>query len=154
LRTLQPKDSFMDIGSHFGYFSLLAAHLVGPEGRVVAFDPTPRTYAVLRSNVASYAQIHTENLAAWSEPKKLELTDLGVAWSSHNSLFSPKLVPQDALASATKHQVQVIKLDDYLREHSFLPTLIKIDAESSELEILRGMSETLTHGRPIVTIEV
>jgi FkbM family methyltransferase len=154
LQTLNAGDSFMDVGSHFGYFSLLAAHLVGDRGRVVAFEPTPRTFRLLQSNTAAEPSIRAENLAAWSQPMTLELVDLGAAWSSHNSLFAPKMVPAGAKVTVTKHQVKAVAVDDYLREHQFSPTLMKIDAESAELEILKGMSETLSRCRPIVTLEV
>src|SRR5262245_39931628 len=47
LRLLRPGDTFVDVGAHVGYFSALAARLVGADGRVVAFEPTPATREIL-----------------------------------------------------------------------------------------------------------
>jgi FkbM family methyltransferase len=48
---LQPGMTFVDIGAHVGYFSVLAARIVGPDGRVYAFEPAPRNYELLLANV-------------------------------------------------------------------------------------------------------
>lgn len=154
LAVLEPGSRFLDVGSHYGYFSLLARHLVGPEGEIVAFEPTPSTFSVNRSNTSAFANIRVENRAAWSSPTTARLSDLGVAWSSHNSLLAPKMVPADARVSATQVEVPCVKLDDFLGAIAFVPDLVKIDAESAELEILRGMERTLRTIRPMVTLEV
>ena len=57
---LRPADVFVDVGANWGYFSLAAAHWVGPRGRVVAFEPEPRLYRMLVTNVAA-------NDIAWIE---------------------------------------------------------------------------------------
>src|SRR5262245_2069721 len=43
IQLLNPGDTMIDVGGHLGYFSRLAEELVGPSGRVVAFEPAPRT---------------------------------------------------------------------------------------------------------------
>jgi FkbM family methyltransferase len=50
-RTLRPGDVFVDIGANIGYFSTLASRLVGPAGRVIAFEPDPETCQLLRGNL-------------------------------------------------------------------------------------------------------
>ena len=57
---LRPADVFVDVGANWGYFSLAAAHSVGPRGRVVAFEPEPRLYRMLVTNIAA-------NEIAWIE---------------------------------------------------------------------------------------
>ena len=52
-RILRPLDVFVDVGANWGYFSLAAAHWVGARGRVVAFEPEPRLYRMLVSNIAA-----------------------------------------------------------------------------------------------------
>src|SRR5258707_5692240 len=47
IERLQPGDTFVDIGAHVGYYSVLASLLVGAEGHVVSFQPTPRTRSEL-----------------------------------------------------------------------------------------------------------
>lgn len=154
LAVLEPGDRFLDVGSHYGYFSLLARHLVGPQGEIVALEPTPSTFSVNRANTGAFSNIRVENRAAWSSPTTARLSDLGIAWSSHNSLLAPKMVPADARTAATEIDVPCVKLDDFLTAISFAPRLVKIDAESAELEILRGMEQTLRTQRPMITLEV
>src|SRR6185312_15602233 len=48
---LQPGDTFIDIGANIGYFSLMAAKLVGPAGQVYAIEPWPPTLKILRHNI-------------------------------------------------------------------------------------------------------
>ncbi len=154
LAVLKPGGGFLDVGSHYGYYSLLARHLVGPSGRVVALEPTPSTFAVNRGNTGAFENIHVENVAAWSSPTTFSLTDFGVAWSSHNSLLGARSVPEKVRRASRKVDVPCIVLDEYLAAAGFKPDLIKIDAESAELEILKGLEKTLRSVRPIVTLEV
>jgi FkbM family methyltransferase len=48
---LRPGDVCLDIGAHIGYFTLLASRLVGADGHVYAFEPTPATYEALCANL-------------------------------------------------------------------------------------------------------
>src|SRR5215210_1011896 len=52
-RMLRPGDVFVDVGANWGYFSLAAAHWVGPRGTVIAFEPEPRLFELLAGNVAA-----------------------------------------------------------------------------------------------------
>ena len=47
LRAGRQGDVVLDVGAHFGYFTLLFSRLVGESGRIVSLEPTPSTFAVL-----------------------------------------------------------------------------------------------------------
>ena len=51
-RELRPGATFFDIGANVGFVTLIAARLVGPSGRVVAFEPVPENVAAIRENLA------------------------------------------------------------------------------------------------------
>ena len=53
IEKLRPGDTFVDIGAHVGYFTLLASLLVGADGHVVSFEPTPRTRTELSANTGA-----------------------------------------------------------------------------------------------------
>ncbi|WP_116126017.1 FkbM family methyltransferase [Lewinella sp. IMCC34183] len=63
VKTLRRGNSFLDVGAHYGYFSLLAARRFGGGGRVVALEASPTTFATLASNVRP-AGVEAWNLAA------------------------------------------------------------------------------------------
>ncbi len=48
---LRPGDTFLDVGAHHGFYSLVASRAVGPEGRVLAFEASGKTFASLSGNV-------------------------------------------------------------------------------------------------------
>jgi FkbM family methyltransferase len=155
LRLLRPGDRFVDVGAHFGYFTLLAARLVGDEGEVHAFEPTPSTFRILAGNVGQRANVVLNQVAAWSHSEVVTISDLGSRLSAFNSLFPPRLEPsQLRRARATPVQVEAVSLDDYCRKVGLRPTFVKIDAESAERQILEGMRRLLDEDRPVVTVEV
>jgi predicted methyltransferase len=50
-RYLKTDDVFYDIGANIGFFSLIAARLVGPSGHVYAFEPVPDSILILKENI-------------------------------------------------------------------------------------------------------
>lgn len=151
MKLLKPGSCFVDIGAHVGYFSLLASRLVGYEGRVVSFEPTPRTRKVLELNLKHRKNVVVEPYAVWSSEKKLDLKDFGWKYSAFNTVLSPRL-PEHPISANI--QVQAMTLDSYIAANDLVPSLIKIDAESAELEILKGASDVIDRIKPVITLEV
>jgi FkbM family methyltransferase len=155
LRVLGRGDTFVDVGAHYGYFSLLAARLVGAEGQVHAFEPTPSTFAVLAHNLRSLPNALANPTAVWSEQSELTVTDLGTRLAAYNSVFSPRLDGGAAGGrQARRVRVAAVSLDDYCAAGRVRPRFVKIDAESAEHRILQGMDRLLAEDRPFVSLEV
>ncbi len=72
---LKPGMTFVDVGANWGYFTLLAAHLVGHAGRVLSLEPDPRLFQTLSSNLAMnrLSQVRALQLAAADAPGLLSL---------------------------------------------------------------------------------
>jgi FkbM family methyltransferase len=153
IRLLKQGDTFLDVGSHFGYLSLLACALVGANGRVVAFEPTPFTQAILRGNLADHPEAKVEPCALWRATGTIMLNDFGPVSSAYNSFTDAR-----SYVPSTVHRrrilVPAITLDDYVQNARIRPDFIKIDAESAEMAIIQGAAKTLSTHRPIVTLEV
>ena len=148
-------DVVFDIGTHFGYYSLLASHLVGPQGQVHSFEPTRHTYQVVHSNVRDKGNVKLTNAAAWSETTELKFKDYGTTMSAFNSLYEAKLGDAEAQGLVpTEYTVSAISIDEYVEVNQVKPSFIKIDAENAEYDILLGMKGTLNDIRPLVTLEV
>lgn len=155
LDQLKPGMVLFDVGAHFGYFTLLGSVLVGTEGAVYSFEPTPSTFGVLCRNVGGRRNVHAENVAVWSEPTFLPFNDFGLRFSAFNSIYGPR--GGDAWgvkAEPRTYQVRAVSIDGYVSASGVIPNFIKIDAESAEYKILEGMDDTLRKHRPIISVEV
>lgn len=151
---LKPGAVFIDIGAHYGYFSLLAAAVVEKRGRVFSFEPTPEVFQTLEKNTANLHQISCWQKAVWSEEGELSFRNYGEKYSAFNSFFTARL-DEECLkkTSFTEVRVQVETLDAFVRREKIAPDFIKIDAENSESRILSGMKETILRFQPIITLE-
>ena len=91
LHYLQEGMCFVDIGAHFGFFTLFGNYLVGKKGRVFSFEPTPSAYQQLFRNVANCPNVQTHNCAAFSEESEMKFCDYGLEKSAHNSVFGTRI---------------------------------------------------------------
>lgn len=153
LRKLKSGMIFFDIGSHFGYFALLGAYLVSENGKVVAFEPTPNSFSLLEKNSKNYPNIMCVNNAAFDKEITLPFYDLGVLRSAFNSFYTPR-IPKHLIKHTERIKVKTIILDKFIKELKLNPDIIKIDVESSELNVLNGLTETLEKISPTIILEV
>lgn len=147
---IKPGDTVVDIGASFGVYTVAMARLVGPQGRVIAFEPLPEVFALLKEKTASFPNVEAHNLGVSNEAKSGCKFNVPLLFGK---------IPEPALASLhsptrkfTSILVEVRTLDSFMagaRSVSF----IKIDAESHELTILEGARETLKKFRPVVQLE-
>lgn len=154
---LKPGMNFFDVGTHFGYFSLMASHLVGPAGKVHSFEPTRSTFEVLAQNAKGHANIQPFNIALFSKSTTLEFQDFGVRHSAYNSLYGARMPEEERARLGLNPQrvsIQATTMDEHVAKTGVRPSFIKIDAEGAELEIVRGMGNTITTCRPMITLEV
>jgi len=155
LYLLKPGMTFIDIGAHFGYFTLLSSLLVSDRGQVHSFEPTPSSFRILSHNVKAKKNIRLQQKAVFSENTTVCLNDYGIKYAASNSIYEPRLSPgRRARLIAKRCWVPSVTFDTYLSETAIHPDFIKIDAESAEMEILKGMEKTLQEFHPILSLEV
>jgi FkbM family methyltransferase len=145
-------DVFYDIGANVGFFSLLAARLVGPGGYVCAFEPHPRNAATVAANAALNAMPHLRvfevAVGAFARRDELLMTE----WDGGATLSGLPLGPSAPVARAA---VEVVPLDEFVPAHGLpLPTFVKIDVEGAEVEVIDGMVRTIEQSRPVLLYEV
>ena len=134
-KLMQPGYNFIDIGAHIGYYSVLANYLGGENAKIVAIEPTPSTFKFLSENVQKFANTMCFNIALYSKSGEMDFNDFGVENMCLNSFFDARL---DHKIKGEKVKVKVKTLDNIIEDFNIKPDLIKIDAESAELEILKG----------------
>ena len=148
---------FVDIGSHFGFFTLLAAHLIEREGQIIAFEPSSGTYNQLQKNIHLYCtcpNVHLWNCAAHSENGWAQFHDYGLEDSAFNSMFRSRDTTKPC-ADGVKVRVQTRRVDDVLSAEQIAAVdMIKIDAESCEMHALIGLERTLQVCRPKIIVEM
>lgn len=154
LQSVQPGETVLDVGAHFGYFSLLLSRLVGPGGRVYSFEPTPSTFEVLAANAARAGNITPVHSAAGDSAGTLEIADYGLKYCAWNTLAPASRMP-DVLdrIEARRERVVTLRLDDFIAERSLSPAFIKIDAENFERQVIGGLLQTVSRGRPAILME-
>lgn len=147
---LRPGQVFYDIGSNLGFFALLAARLVGPQGRVVAFEAEPEVAARLREHVSrnDFSNISVEEVAVWSEAGS-------VAFARSDPQCTPDRGLGHVEASAGSDdsiQVPAVTLDDYARQRA--PDFLKCDVEGAEVRVFQGALRLLSEKRPGIVCEL
>jgi FkbM family methyltransferase len=148
-RLLRPGDVCWDIGANIGFCTCLFASLVGPTGRVMAFEPAPSSREFLRRNLElnrfDNAALVPKALGAARERQPLYYADLAAAEGTAT-----------LLSSDTKLQHQLVEVDtiDDLSADLPPPDLIKIDVEGYQLEVLRGARRFFSGHGPMVMAEL
>lgn len=129
---LRPGDVFVDVGANVGAYTVLAAAVAG--AGAVAVEPIPATFQRLLDNVAVNrldGRVRCRNVGVGREPGVLRLT-------SGSDTVNHVLAPGEQAADAV--EVSVLPLDDIVGGDE--PTLIKIDVEGFETEVLAGGGRT------------
>ena len=142
-RNLEAGSVFWDIGANAGFFSLLAARIVGSEGEVVAVEPFPDSAALIRE------QIRLNGFNGFSQVVEAAATasvgEASLFLTGHNTTHRLNL---RGMESQGELRVPTISLDSLLdaRTTNRSPDLVKVDVEGSEIDVLSGADHLLNTG--------
>ena len=141
---LRPGQTFIDVGANTGWFTLLAAHSVGPKGRVIAVEASQPNFSLLTENVRrnGIGNVRLVNEAAWGVEAELRLFQ-GPASNTGAS----SLIQSFAELKGCEDQAQLVRarpLAALLRADEISTArVLKIDVEGAELEVVRGLEPVL-----------
>ena len=142
-RFYRPKagDLVFDMGAHCGVSTYHLSKLVGPEGKVVCFEPDPTNFGILQRNVARHGltNVIAQNVAIAGTAGKVAFNSEGTIGSSLSSL----LLRDSAGSTLT---VEAITMADAF-ERWGVPAFCKIDIEGAEIEVIGGAAELLRRHR-------
>jgi FkbM family methyltransferase len=148
---LRPGMTFYDVGANIGFFSLMAARLVGPQGRVVSFEADPEIADRLRENLArnQFMNAQVEQKAVWSESAAVSFERVDPNTSPDRGLGH---VSKDGTLSDTI-TVEAVSLDQYTTSHP-PPDFLKCDVEGAEVAVFQGASRLFSGKSPILLVEM
>lgn len=149
---LKPGDSFYDIGANVGFFTIVAAKLVGASGQVYAFEPETANVAILRRNAElnQFANVTVIEKAVSRTTGTEELCLTGCIGGHTLASVGQTFDVEKRIT------VNTVSIDDLLLQQKAIkpPSLVKIDVEGAEIDVLHGMSQTIQQYQPIILYEV
>jgi FkbM family methyltransferase len=162
LGLLRPGDVVYDLGANIGWYSMLAARIVGSSGRVVAFEPALLNAATIQRNVLGNDMTNVTVIPAAATDQ-----DGWMAFLDRGNLQS-RLDKDDCEAQRERRAkrrkettvkgrslVPITKLDSWIAQTDQpAPSVVKIDVEGAEVGVLRGMSQILRLHEPTLIIEL
>lgn len=156
-KVLKEGDSFLIAGAHQGGLASYAASLVGPQGKVYAFEPEPENYKILLEHIKPFGNVKTFNCALGDRKQEAALyickdnTGGHALWPIGRNSVNVKTRENP---EAVKVDVNVI--DEFLEDEDLSKLkLCLFDAEGAELSILRGGINTfIDNDIPYIICEI
>jgi FkbM family methyltransferase len=148
---LSPGDCVIDVGANIGLYTKRFAELVGKQGRVIAFEPVPETFALLTGNMQ---RIGCSNVTLINGALSDETTFTGMSMPTFDTglknFYQARLV-HDTDGQTEEFQVMTLRLDALNIPNRV--ALVKIDVEGHEALVLRGMADLLHQDHPTLIVE-
>jgi len=145
IKTLKKNDTVLDIGAHIGYYTVLAAQAVGLKGKVIAFEPGPENFTLLKKNIELNCHMNTQCVQK-SVSDKNQTVDL---------FLNPKNKGDHRMYAfeeqGSKISIQSITLDDFFCERELKINFMKIDVQGVEWRVFEGAKRFLNEN-PAITI--
>lgn len=143
-QVVSPGDTVFDVGANVGWLTTVMSRLVGPTGRVVAFEPGPI--------VATLAESLNEQRCVNTYIEHAAVTE--------TSGYAKFIVPDNHVVGRMaredgEHQITVPtwSLTDYCARRDLWPSVIKLDIEGFEADAIRGAKALIQRARPVIIFE-
>ena len=155
IKNLTINDKFLDIGAHYGYFTLLASEIVGLNGQVISFEPSSKSFQLLKLNTEPAKNIKCFQKAISNSEDNIVFYEFPNLHSEYNSTDITQFEKESWYKNTppTKVEVKCTTIDKITHTESFNPKIIKIDVEGAEYKVINGgLSYFQTHS-PFIVME-
>ena len=152
-RHVRPGMTVADVGAHIGFATLALSRWVGPGGRVISFEPDPRTAERFRQTMQlnDVRNVTLHQKAVSDESRTMQ-------FAAQADVTSHLIAPGEGSNGGSDKSaisVECVRLDDIVfADPSPHLGLVKLDAEDFETEVLRGATRTMRELGPVWLIEI
>jgi FkbM family methyltransferase len=152
VRTINKGMAVVDVGAHYGYFSMLCACL---GARVLSVEAAPGLLPYLRNNLLGYQNTSVQHAALADSNDNLSFYEFDGSYSEYNSFSIAAYRNSNWLKKNPPREIQVrtCTLDRICQDHAIHPDVIKIDVEGAEAMVIQGGQACLTTHSPVVVME-
>jgi FkbM family methyltransferase len=146
---------FLDIGAHYGYFTLLASHLAGNSGKIMSFEPAENSHKLLSINTKNLQNTSVFKLAVSKSIGTLIFYEFPNLHSEYNSSDVSQFENESWFTNSKpiKVEVQATTIDAITGDKPFFAQLIKIDVEGGEFDVIEGGINYLKNHSPKIIME-
>lgn len=145
MNLIQPDNVVVDIGACYGYYTVLAASIIGKSGsgKVISVEPNPKVYSLLEKTVAPYRNVYLCNKAIWNTTGEI------VSFFQNDS----RNIGSSRVFDGCDLKVETITLDDLVKDFPRVD-FVKMDVEAYEDRVWAGATDTFKRHRPIIMMEL
>ena len=140
---LEPGAYVLDLGAHFGYYSILAGKKVGPKGRVFAFEPDEFNFGILKRNIALN---QLDGIVIPIQKAVGNRNEVKILYGASASDSSDRILFPTGEEKVSQ-QIECVRVDDYLESHDpealSKIRVVKMDVEGFEVFALEGLKKIL-----------
>lgn len=149
------KSVCVHVGAMFGHKTLHLADAVGPSGKVYAFEPNPRSFALLRYNlelneVNRWARAHPNAVGDFDGPAELYIPRRRFSNSTMNARAMTKF--GDQIGNGDRAGVICVRLDTVMAKSGDIPGVMFISANGNEPEVISGASVIIAQNKPMTIV--
>jgi FkbM family methyltransferase len=154
---LKPGDNAIDVGANLGCHTVPMARAVSPGGTVLAFEPQPRIFQLLASNVIvnGLNNVRLFPMGCSAQPGTILFPEKDYTLDDNfgaTSIETLRINDDDrSNAQQIGQRVQIARIDDVFDLERL--SLIKIDVEGMEADVVSGAEQTIRRCRPIIFVE-
>ncbi len=154
IRNVAAGSHFLDIGAHYGYFSLIASELTGAKGKVLALEPAQKSGAVLQQNCRGRSNITIVPKAISDQAGEITFYEFPNLFSEYNAINVDQFRDEKWFAdfNPVKTTVPATTVNE-ITSGDFKPTMIKIDVEGAELKVIEGGMDFFRNHSPVIAME-
>lgn len=135
-----------DVGANIGFYTLLFARAVGPQGAVHAFEPEPSNAALLKRNVAvnGYGNVVVNQSAVSNSSGAMCL------YLAEDNAVDHRL--SDASGNRERLEIATVRLDDYFADLDRAPDIIKMDIQGAEGRVVETLDPLLERNPGLILV--